>query len=87
MMEVTQERHSSSVDTPGKALSRRLSAGQDWLAPCEVHLCAQIDSFKNAIYNWIPICFQRGFGKRRKQLNCVNRNGEAIRRLSDPRSA
>lgn len=86
-MELTQGRHSRSVDTPRKALSRRLGVGQDWLVPCEVHLCTQIGSFKNAIYNLIPICFQRRFGKCKKQQNCVNRNGRLIHRLLDSKSA
>lgn len=86
-MELTQERHSSSVDPPRKALSRTLSVGQDWLVLCEVHLCTQIGSFKDAIYNLIPICFQRGLGRCKKQQNCVNRNGRLIHRLLNSKSA
>lgn len=47
----------------------------------------QIGSFKNAVYNLIPICFQRGLGRRRNPQNCVSRRGGPVRRLLDSPSA
>lgn len=72
---------------PRKVLSRRLSAGQDGPVSWEVRLRPQIGSFKNAVYNLMPVCFQRGVGRGRKPQKCVSRRGGLVRRLRDSPSA
>ena len=54
-------------DPPGKALCRSLSAGQGWAVELEGHLCTQVGSFRNCIYDLHPICFQKGLGETRKR--------------------
>lgn len=66
-LELTQERRrTGSADTPQKGTIRETRWWAGWVG--EVHLCTQIGSFKNIIYDLYPTYFQKQFGKGKKTI-------------------